>query len=81
MLVTTTAGPEPAVHAARPALEATWEKLAPHINGAYANFLTTATEQDTAAIYPPQTYQRLAAIKRHYDPANLFTRNHNIHPQ
>jgi FAD/FMN-containing dehydrogenase len=43
MLVTTSAGPKPVVEAARPALEAIWEKLTPHVNGAYANFLSSAT--------------------------------------
>jgi FAD/FMN-containing dehydrogenase len=69
------------VEAARPALEAIWKRLAPHVTGAYANFLASATEQDIAAIYPAETYERLAAIKHRYDPANLFTRNHNIRPQ
>ena len=81
MFVTATAGPEAAVEAARPALEAIWETLAPHVNGAYANFLASATEEDVAAIYPTQTYQRLVAVKRQYDPGNLFARNHNIRPQ
>ncbi|GAA4592313.1 FAD-binding oxidoreductase [Planotetraspora phitsanulokensis] len=81
MFVTTIAGPEPVVEAARPALEAIWERLAPHINGAYANFLASATEEDVAAIYPPETHERLAAVKRRFDPANLFARNHNIRPQ
>jgi FAD/FMN-containing dehydrogenase len=81
MLVTTTAGPEPAIQAARPALDALWARLAPHVNGAYANFLTSATEEDVAAIYPAETYQRLAAVKRQYDPGNLFTRNDNIRPR
>ena len=81
MFVTTTAGPEPALEAARPALEAIWGRLAPHVNGAYANFLASAAEEDVAAIYPAQTYQRLAAVKRQYDPGNLFARNHNIRPQ
>ena len=52
MFVTIAAGPEPVVEAARPALEALWGRLAPHVNGAYANFLTSATEEDIAAIYP-----------------------------
>jgi hypothetical protein len=52
MVVTTLAGPEPAVEGARPALETIWGRLAPHVNGAYANFLTSATEEDVAAIYP-----------------------------
>jgi FAD/FMN-containing dehydrogenase len=81
MFVTTAAGPKPAVEAARPALEAIWGKLAPHVNGAYANFLASATEEDVAAIYPAQTRKRLAAVKRQYDPGNLFARNHNIRPQ
>jgi FAD/FMN-containing dehydrogenase len=81
MFVTLTAGPKPAVEAARPALEAIWARLTPHVNGAYANFLASATEEDVAAIYPTETYQRLAAVKRQYDPGNLFARNHNVRPQ
>jgi FAD/FMN-containing dehydrogenase len=81
MVVTTLAGPDPAVEAARPVLETIWESLAPHVNGAYANFLASATEEDVAAIYPAQTHKRLAAVKRRYDPGNLFARNHNIRPQ
>ena len=81
MVVTTVAGPKSVVEAARPALEAIWRILAPHVNGAYANFLATATEEDVAAIYPAETYQRLAAVKRQYDPGNLFARNHNIRPE
>ncbi len=81
MFVTVTAGPKPVVDAARPALEAIWGRLAPHINGAYPNFLASATEEDVAAIYPTQTYERLTVVKRQYDPGNLFARNHNIRPQ
>ena len=81
MFVTTAVGPKPVVEAARPALDAIWARLAPHVNGAYANFLGSATEEDVAAIYPAQTRQRLAAVKRQYDPGNLFAGNHNIRPQ
>jgi FAD/FMN-containing dehydrogenase len=81
MFVTTTAGPQSVIEAARPVLEAIWGRLTPHVSGAYANFLASATEEDVAAIYPPETYRRLAAIKRQYDPANLFARNHNVRPQ
>jgi FAD/FMN-containing dehydrogenase len=81
MIVTTAVGPKPVVEAARPALDAIWARLAPHVNGAYANFLGSATEEDVAAIYPAQTHKRLAAVKRQYDPGNLFARNHNIRPQ
>jgi hypothetical protein len=81
MFVTTTVGPGPVVEAARPALDAIWARLAPHVNGAYANFLASATEEDVTAIYPAETYQRLAAVKRRYDPGNLFARNHNVRPR
>jgi FAD/FMN-containing dehydrogenase len=80
MFVTTSAGPGPAVEAARPALEAMWARLAPHVSGAYANFLSAATAAVVAGIYPPEVYNRLAAVKRQYDPGNLFARNHNIRP-
>jgi FAD/FMN-containing dehydrogenase len=81
MFATVTAGPQPVVEAARPALEAIWARLAPHVSGAYANFLSSDTEEDVAAIYPPETYQRLTAVKRQYDAGNLFSRNHNVRPQ
>jgi len=80
MFVTTSLGPQPVVEAARPALAAIWDRLAPHVNGAYANFLATATEADVASVYPAETYSRLAAVKRQYDPGNLFARNHNVRP-
>jgi FAD/FMN-containing dehydrogenase len=57
---------------------AAWPAVAAHGTGAYVGFLGTASAEDVAAAYPPATYQRLAAIKRHYDPNNVFRRNHNI---
>jgi FAD/FMN-containing dehydrogenase len=80
MFVTTFIGPAPAIEAARPALDGIWENLAPHATGAYANFLSTNTEADVAAIYPPETRRRLAAVKQQYDPANVFAGNHNVRP-
>ncbi len=80
MFVTTYVGPPPAIEAARPAMAQLWEDLGPHVNGAYANFLTNATEEDVAAVYPAETYRRLAAVKRQYDPDNLFAGNHNVRP-
>ncbi|MET7283384.1 FAD-binding oxidoreductase [Kribbella sp. NPDC005582] len=81
MFVTTTIGPPPVIAAARFGLDALWERLAPHSTGAYANFLASATEADVAAVYPAQTYHRLAALKHDYDPGNLFRGNHNVPPQ
>ena len=81
MVATLVGGPAPVVEAARAGLDAIWEKLGPHVSGAYANFLTTATEQDVAAVYPAETYERLAAVKRRFDPDNLFAHNHNVRPE
>jgi FAD/FMN-containing dehydrogenase len=81
MIVITAAGTSAAVAAARATVDAMWDTLAPHVHGAYANFLSSATAEDVAAVYPTQTYRRLAAAKRRYDPGNLFSRNHNVRPR
>lgn len=81
MVATLVGGPVHVVEAARAGLDAIWEKLGPHVSGAYANFLTTATDDDVAAVYPAETYERLAAVKRRYDPNNLFAHNHNVRPK
>ncbi|HEX5204736.1 MAG TPA: FAD-binding oxidoreductase [Actinoplanes sp.] len=59
---------------------ATRDRLEPYVSGAYANFLSSATDADVRAVYPPETYRRLAAVKREYDPGNLFAGNHNVRP-
>ena len=48
--------------------------------GAYVNFLATDAPDAVRAAYPGRTWERLVAIKRRYDPTNLFRRNHNITP-
>ena len=81
MFVTTFVGPQPVIDAARPAMADLWDSLGPHVSGAYANFLTTATDDDVAAVYPNGTYERLVAVKQEYDPDNLFAGNHNVQPR
>jgi FAD/FMN-containing dehydrogenase len=80
MFVTTYVGPPPAIESARPRMADLWESLEPHVNGAYANFLSTATDDDLATVYPAETYQRLAAVKQELDPENLFAGNLNVRP-
>ncbi len=80
MFATITAGPEPVVAAAGAALDALWRRLAPHVDGAYANFLSAATGEEIPAIYPAATYARLVEVKDRFDPDNLFTGNHNVRP-
>jgi FAD/FMN-containing dehydrogenase len=48
--------------------------------GAYVNFLGDEGEARVRAAYPGATWDRLVAIKRRYDPANLFRLNQNISP-
>jgi FAD/FMN-containing dehydrogenase len=57
-----------------------WEKLVAHSSGAYSGFLSTNSKEDIAQIYSHDTYQRLAEIKRTYDPENIFSQNFNIPP-
>jgi len=49
-------------------------------HGAYVNFLVDQGEAGVRAAYPGATWDRLAAIKRRYDPDNLFQRNQNVPP-
>ncbi len=47
---------------------------------AYVNFVNDEGPERVHDIYPDATYQRLAEIKRRYDPTNLFRLNHNVAP-
>ena len=47
--------------------------------GAYVNFLTQDESDRTESAYGP-TYARLQAIKKQFDPHNLFRMNQNIKP-
>jgi hypothetical protein len=49
-------------------------------NGAYVNFLSETGEARVRAAYPGSIWDRLASIKRRYDPTNLFRINQNIPP-
>ena len=66
-------------------VERTWTEalhaaLAPKASGVYSNFVGAEGEDRVRDAYPPATYQRLAEIKRQYDPANFFRLNPNIPP-
>jgi FAD/FMN-containing dehydrogenase len=57
-----------------------WQAVAARGAGTYVNFQGSATAEDLAAAYPPATMARLTAVKRAYDPDNVFALNHNIAP-
>ncbi|PVU82754.1 hypothetical protein DDP54_06710 [Cellulomonas sp. WB94] len=46
--------------------------------GAYGNFSNSVAPGLTERMYPPATLTRLRALKREWDPDNLFARNHNV---
>jgi FAD/FMN-containing dehydrogenase len=59
-----------------------WSAMRPHsTGGAYVNFLTEDEGDDrTLEAYGQEKYDRLAALKEKYDPANVFRVNRNIKP-
>jgi FAD/FMN-containing dehydrogenase len=57
-----------------------WEALHPYsAGGAYVNFMMEEGQERVRATYG-ENYDRLATVKRAYDPANVFHINQNIYP-
>jgi FAD/FMN-containing dehydrogenase len=50
------------------------------IGGGYLNYATEASADGLETEFGAQRFERLRAVKRHYDPANVFRFNHNIAP-
>ncbi len=60
--------------------DAFWQALRPHSRGAvYGNFLGQEGDQRVRAAYG-HNHDRLLAVKRTYDPDNMFRMNNNIVP-
>jgi FAD/FMN-containing dehydrogenase len=57
---------------------AAWETVAAHGTGSYLGFLSSASDSEATAAYPPDTYRRLATVKREYDPDNTFHHSYNL---
>jgi FAD/FMN-containing dehydrogenase len=58
-----------------------WEAIGPYAAGdPYLNFLGDEGPDRVRAAYGDETFQRLAALKQAYDPANTFRLNQNISP-
>jgi hypothetical protein len=49
--------------------------------GAYVNFVGEEGGEWVRRAYPDATWNRLVAVKKKYDPTNLFRLNHNIPPR
>jgi FAD/FMN-containing dehydrogenase len=50
------------------------------IGGGYLNYATEASADGLETEFGVQRFERLRAVKRQYDPSNLFRFNHNIAP-
>jgi len=57
-----------------------FERLRPHQLGVYVNFLMDEGPERVRLAYGEAKYQRLLALKRRFDPANVFRMNQNIAP-
>jgi FAD/FMN-containing dehydrogenase len=57
-----------------------WDRLRPEGTGVYVNFLEEEGPDRVHEAYPGPAYDRLAAVKRRYDPGNLFRFNQNVPP-
>jgi FAD/FMN-containing dehydrogenase len=72
------ASEDPAVHGAW--TESLWQSIRHEGAGVYVNFLQEEGEARIRDAYPVATFERLAPIKRRYDPGNMFRFNQNIAP-
>jgi hypothetical protein len=57
-----------------------WLALEPYHTSVYVNFLMEEGEERIRQAYGTTKYERLKALKRRYDPDNLFRLNQNIKP-
>jgi FAD binding domain/Berberine and berberine like len=58
-----------------------WSALEPFHESVYVNFLMEEGQDRIRDAYGPAKYERLQALKREYDPDNLFRLNQNVPPQ
>lgn len=61
-------------------VHAAWRAVEKFTEGTYGNFQAAAGERVVRLMYPPATLARLGAVKRVWDPQNLFSQNQNVAP-
>lgn len=66
--------------ATRAQVIAEWDAIEASGVGVYGNFTVSTEASFAERMYPPATMARLAAVKREWDPGNVFCRNHNVKP-
>ena len=58
-----------------------WDAFAPFTSkGVYVNTMVDEGQERVVAAYGEETYKKLTALKKKYDPTNLFRLNQNIKP-
>ncbi len=57
-----------------------WDAIAALGEALYGNFSPSTDPGLVTLIYPPEAMARLAALKREWDPQNIFCRCHNVRP-
>jgi FAD/FMN-containing dehydrogenase len=57
-----------------------WSALQPYHTSVYVNFMMDEGEERIRQAYGAARYERLKALKRAYDPHNMFRLNQNIRP-
>jgi FAD/FMN-containing dehydrogenase len=65
---------------ARARVERFYDRLRRRATGAYVNLLGREGQGRIREAYPNGTYERLVAVKRAYDPRNVFRGNQNVQP-
>jgi FAD/FMN-containing dehydrogenase len=61
-------------------VRSTWTKIEPMTHGQYVNLAATDDREARVHAAYGDNYSRLAALKKRYDPHNLFRLNANIKP-
>ncbi len=62
-------------------VDTAWDSIKDTRNGVYSNFLHDDAVERLGEAYRADTLERLAEIKRRYDPTNFFSNNVNIAPK
>jgi FAD/FMN-containing dehydrogenase len=61
-------------------VRSSWAKIEPQTRGQYVNLAATDDREARVHAAYGDNYARLAALKKQYDPANLFRLNGNVKP-
>lgn len=64
--------------ASRHRLDAVWDAMADHFSGIYSSFETDRRPERLAEVFPGNTLERLRALKRRYDPSDIFRHNFSV---